>query len=49
MPREIILQEKCVVHDTETIDSLSKKIQELEHHFLPIAVDKVVNSLLQTH
>jgi phosphoribosylglycinamide formyltransferase-1 len=46
---EIILQEKCVVHDTETIDSLSKKIQELEHHFLPIAVDKVVNSLLQTH
>ena len=46
---EIILQEKCVVHDIETIDSLSKKIQELEHHFLPIAVDKVVNSLLQTH
>jgi phosphoribosylglycinamide formyltransferase-1 len=46
---EIILQEKCTVNDSETIDSLAKKIQELEHHFLPLAVEKVVNALLQTH
>lgn len=46
---EIILQEKCSINDVETIDSLAKKIQELEHHFLPLAVDKVVNSLMQTH
>jgi len=46
---EIILQEKCIVNDSETIESLAKKIQELEHHFLPLAVDKVVKSLLQEH
>lgn len=37
-----ILQVKCLVESGETPESLSAKIQELEHHYFPKAVDKAI-------
>jgi len=39
---EIILQEKCIVSDDESHESLAKKIHELEHEFFPKAIEKLL-------
>ncbi|MEQ8625351.1 MAG: phosphoribosylglycinamide formyltransferase [Vicingaceae bacterium] len=39
---EIILQQKCMVDTNETVESLSKKVQMLEHKFFPIAIEQAV-------
>jgi len=39
---EIILQAKCEVSDTETVESLSAKIRKLEFEFLPKALEKII-------
>ncbi len=46
---KIILQQSCLIDDNETTASLAKKIQELEHEFLPIAVEQIVKTTLQIH
>ncbi|MBC7865380.1 MAG: phosphoribosylglycinamide formyltransferase [Bacteroidia bacterium] len=42
---EMILQEKCVVDENETPETLAAKIHELEHKFFPLAVERVVENL----
>ena len=42
---EIILQEKCVISKKETLDTLTKKIRNLEHKYFPIAIEKILKSL----
>ena len=37
---EIILQAKCIVEESETVESLAKKIQQLEFEHLPKAIEK---------
>ena len=39
---EIILQEKCVISKKETLDTLTKKIRNLEHKYFPIAIEKIL-------
>jgi phosphoribosylglycinamide formyltransferase-1 len=39
---EIILQAKCVVDDNETVESLSKKIHDLEYNYFPKAIEKLI-------
>ena len=46
---KIILQQTCIIDQNETPLSLAKKIQELEHEFLPIAVEQIVKTMLQIH
>ena len=46
---KIILQQTCTIDQNETPLSLAKKIQELEHEFLPIAVEQIVKTMLQIH
>ena len=41
---KIILQQSCEISDNETVNTLEKKIHELEYTFLPIAVEEVINS-----
>jgi phosphoribosylglycinamide formyltransferase 1 len=36
---KIILQAKCIVEDSDTPESLSKKIQQLEFEYLPKAIE----------
>jgi phosphoribosylglycinamide formyltransferase-1 len=43
---EIILQEKCIISDDESHESLAKKIHELEHKFFPKAIEVCLNCLL---
>ena len=38
----VILQEKCSVSEGETIESLSEKIQKLEHEFFPKTIEKII-------
>ncbi|MBT3417461.1 MAG: phosphoribosylglycinamide formyltransferase [Flavobacteriales bacterium] len=38
----VILQEKCSVSEDETIESLSEKIQKLEHEFFPKTIEKII-------
>jgi phosphoribosylglycinamide formyltransferase-1 len=42
---KIILQQSCEISDNETVNTLEKKIHELEYTFLPIAVEEVINSV----
>ena len=42
---KIILQEKCTVSNNETIESLTKKIQKLEHNYFPVTIKKTLNEL----
>ena len=35
---EILFQKKCSVEKKETLSSLSKKVQSLEHRFFPLAI-----------
>lgn len=39
---KIILQERCVVTEDDTVESLSKKIHELEHEFYPKTIDTLL-------
>lgn len=39
---EIILQAKCEVSETETVESLSAKIRKLEFEYLPKALEKII-------
>ena len=45
---EHILQAVCRVEETDTVQSLSKKIHELEYFYFPKAVEKVIEKL-KTH
>jgi phosphoribosylglycinamide formyltransferase-1 len=38
----VILQEKCSVSEDETTESLSEKIQKLEHEFFPKTIEKII-------
>jgi phosphoribosylglycinamide formyltransferase-1 len=42
---KIILQQSCEISDNETVNTLEKKIHELEYTFLPLAVEEVINSI----
>ena len=42
---KIILQEKCVISKKETLDTLTKKIRNLEHKYFPIAIEKILKNL----
>ena len=39
---KVILQKKCVISSIETIDSLKKKIQALEHKYFPKTIEKTI-------
>ena len=41
---EIILQKTCVVSKNETLTSLVAKIQELEHTYLPITIERILTN-----
>ena len=38
----VILQDKCSVSEDETTESLSEKIQKLEHEFFPKTIEKII-------
>ena len=38
----VILQKKCALSSIETIDSLKKKIQALEHKYFPKTIEKTI-------
>jgi phosphoribosylglycinamide formyltransferase-1 len=40
---DIIFQAKCPVDKTDSIESLSKKIHQLEHQYYPIVIEEVLN------
>ncbi len=40
---EIILQRCCQIEDTDTAETLQKKVLTIEHEILKLAVDKVLN------
>ena len=40
-----ILQEVCKVEDNDTVETLAKKIHELEYFYFPKAVEKVIETL----
>ena len=42
---KIIIQEKCLISNNETIETLTQKIHELEHKFFPGAIDKTLKKL----
>jgi len=42
---EIILQEKCVISEDETLETLTEKIHQLEHNYFPIAIQKTLKNL----
>jgi phosphoribosylglycinamide formyltransferase 1 len=42
---EIILQEKCAIEESDDVKTISKKVQELEHRFFPLAVEKALSLL----
>jgi phosphoribosylglycinamide formyltransferase 1 len=44
---EIILQERCLLNEEDTPESISAKVRELEHRYFPLAVEKVVDQLNQ--
>jgi phosphoribosylglycinamide formyltransferase-1 len=41
---ELILQEKCVIEENETPETLAQKIHALEHKFFPVAVERVIEN-----
>ena len=43
---EIILQKKCVVEIFDTPETLAEKIKKLEHEYFPIAVQTIVEKLI---
>lgn len=42
---KLIAQFHCFVDDTDTIDSLKKKIQHLEHAYFPVVIEKTILNL----
>jgi len=42
---KIILQEKCVISNNETVETLNQKIQKLEHNYFPSAIEKTLKKL----
>jgi phosphoribosylglycinamide formyltransferase-1 len=42
---DIIFQTKCPVDKTDNIESLSKKIHQLEHQYYPIVIEEVLNKI----
>ena len=41
---KIILQKKCALSINETVETLIKKIQKLEHNYFPSAIEKLLNN-----
>ena len=41
---KIILQKKCALSIDETVETLIKKIQKLEHNYFPSAIEKLLNN-----
>ena len=39
---QIILQKKCLVKQGDSVKSLQKKIQSLEHKYFPLVIKKVL-------
>jgi len=42
---KIILQEKCAITENDTLETLTKKIHQLEHNYFPIAIEKTLKNL----
>jgi len=42
---EIILQEKCAISASETVETLIQKIHKLEHNYFPGAIEKILKQL----
>lgn len=42
---EIIMQQKCVIDEGETPETLAQKIHELEYKYFPIAVEQVIEKM----
>lgn len=38
-----ILQERCTITETDTPDTLAKKVQALEHHWYPVIVEQLLS------
>jgi len=41
---KIILQEKCVISNNETVETLKQKIHKLEHNYFPVAIEKTLKN-----
>ena len=39
---QIILQKSCLIKQGESVESLQKKIQSLEHKYFPLVIKKVL-------
>lgn len=44
---ELLAQYKCPVYKTDTVELLSKRIQELEHKYLPIVLEEFIKQSTQ--
>jgi phosphoribosylglycinamide formyltransferase 1 len=42
---EIILQRTCEVDESDTIETLAKKVQKLEHEFYPKAIENIIKNI----
>jgi phosphoribosylglycinamide formyltransferase-1 len=42
---EIIFQKTCPVDENETVESLARKIHELEHKYYPMQIEKLLNKI----
>lgn len=42
---KIILQKKCPVSATDNVESLAQKVQQLEHYWFPLAIEKVFRQM----
>ena len=43
---DVIFQSKVRVNSGDTAEVLAKKVQQLEHRFLPIVVERIISGLL---
>ncbi len=39
---KIVMQKKCLIDEFETVTSLKRKIQQLEHNYFPIAIEEEI-------
>jgi len=44
---EILFQKSCSIEEGETVESLAKKIQQLEHHYFPKVIEERVEAFLK--
>ncbi|MEO7120670.1 MAG: formyltransferase family protein, partial [Ginsengibacter sp.] len=42
---KIIFQKSCPINENESVDSLAKKIHDLEHDFYPKQIEKIVTAV----